>query len=803
MTRKKIRRFVVSGFRGIRYPVTLDFSNRFNSLIVFGPNAKGKSSLADAVEWFFTGSIAELGKEGCGRTDYRHRLLDDSEDALVRLEVSDNTLSSDFVLPASLRQQHSNGSPEFVAYLQASKSELLILRHKDLKTFVDETKSNKRKHVAKLIGMEGWERIRDDMMAVENRLAAALQQQIERRNDRQQEAAQLVGTDEFSEETCWAFAERQAKVLGITYEIRDLATLRKADEQAKAISMASDRTAELTKLKRGEGVIKGFLDKPPQTRSFIQFVEAYNAFCSSPEKVLCHLLRKLYDQGKSILGSGQWSEDACPLCGLHIPRDELLAHIKQHEDRSRKIQEEIERLNNARINAKGDLKRIADAIRGINDLEADDIREIESLKSLGGQVALTLADARAVSEQEVRALAAIEIEDLKLSDKLSELYLEAGKALDAVRARQTALTPTAAERSRIEAFQNLSNLATHISALKAIELETEPLEQQVSSMRAFTAAFQELRRRTMGEVLESISRDVSRHFLALHPNEGFDDIQLKFLPEVDGVEFHIYYKGEEITPPRRFLSESYLSGLGVCLFLATVRAFNRENGFVVLDDIINSFDSEHRTDMARLLVNEFGDFQLIVLTHDELWFDFFRRLTGSGWQHKRIRTWSYENGINIEQAPTSELRECQEAIESGNFDYAAPKVRSYMENRLKWLSHKLGVRVRFRLGSLNDERMTGELISEMKRHLGAKGFFENADARSFSELEASAFVVNFGSHDRSTATVGIVMGDVQFALNRLLELEELFRCPECSKLIWDMVTQDFEMRCQCGSMHLD
>lgn len=292
-------------------------------------------------------------------------------------------------------------------------------------------------------------------------------------------------------------------------------------------------------------------------------------------------------------------------------------------------------------------------------------------------------------------------------------------------------------------------------------------------------------------------------FLSLHPSEGFDDIRLKFLPEEDGVEFHVYYKDEEITPPRRFLSESYLNGLGVCLFLATVRAFNKENGFVVLDDVVNSFDAEHRADLAKLLVDEFEDQQLIVLTHDSVWFDLFRRLANRGWQYRRITRWSYEEGIEIETSQSNALADCHAALDKGSVENAARSVRTYIESRLKTLTKKVGGRLRFREGIANDERSAGELLSELKRHLKETGLFEFASEKSFEDLEASTYIANYGSHDRPPAPSGLSIGDVRFALDRMIDLEKVFTCPDCNKKIWNTVGRHFDMQCKCGEYSLN
>ena len=799
---KKIRRLEISGFRGIRRVVKFDFTKRNESVIVFGANAKGKSSIGDAFEWFYTGSIGELTKEGCTRDDYRHRLLDPKENTVVDFEFSDSILNSQQVLKPSRQQKQSNDSGEFKEYLRVSCDELLILRHKDLKQFVDETKGNKRKQISQLIGMEGWEKIRDEMVAVKNILEKELENTQKRIDERQSEVGDLVGTEKFSEAACWEYAEIQSKELGIKRKIKSTKDLKETDELAKAAATSTDRTAIIALLNHAEGIFRKIEEKPPMVNSLINFSNRYNDLCALPEKVLWLKLNELYIHGKSILQDDQWDEDTCPLCGIKLERKELLSHIQEHQDKNKEIQNEIDQLEQARANSKRELKTLSNILASINEIDLKEVVDLKEIKKAGTDLALALANGESFSQKPLKSKEVIVLEELELEEKLLKLVSEGKSAKNCVEKAKNDLTPTDAEISRIEAFQSISNLATHMTALDVMNAEIKPLLIQVESMKAFTQSFQSLRRNTMGAVLSEISEDVSRYFIQLHPTEGFDDIRLKFLPKEDGVEFHIYYKGEEISPPRKFLSESYLNGLGVCLFLATVRAFNKENGFVVLDDIINSFDAEHRADLARLLVNEFSDFQLLVLTHDEIWFDLFRRLTQKGWQHKRIKRWSYEEGVEIKGSPKDEFGDCEEAIVSGNVKHSARMVRGYIETVLKTLSYKLGVRMRFRPGSHNDERMPSELLSEMVRYLKEKDFFNLVDEQKFKELEASNFIVNYGSHDQEPTTVGLVMGDISFAFERIQELEDLFICPKCSKKVWNIVNKKFDMQCKCGHLSL-
>lgn len=68
------------------------------------------------------------------------------------------------------------------------------------------------------------------------------------------------------------------------------------------------------------------------------------------------------------------------------------------------------------------------------------------------------------------------------------------------------------------------------------------------------------------------------------------------------------------------MSESHINCLGLSFFLASVKAFNKESKFFVLDDVISSFDRSHRYRFAQLLANKFSDYQVILLTHEK---DFF------------------------------------------------------------------------------------------------------------------------------------------------------------------------------------
>jgi len=86
-----------------------------------------------------------------------------------------------------------------------------------------------------------------------------------------------------------------------------------------------------------------------------------------------------------------------------------------------------------------------------------------------------------------------------------------------------------------------------------------------------------------------------------------------------------------------------------CLYLATVRMFNNPGSLLVLDDVLTSIDREHRHRVTELLLEGFSDFQLVVTTHDEYWFNslkenVFARGEQDKWRFERIARWTLEKG---------------------------------------------------------------------------------------------------------------------------------------------------------------
>jgi hypothetical protein len=284
---------------------------------------------------------------------------------------------------------------------------------------------------------------------------------------------------------------------------------------------------------------------------------------------------------------------------------------------------------------------------------------------------------------------------------------------------------------------------------------------------------------------------------AMHPDENVDKVRLRIVGE-EGVEFEYFFHGKAAYPPMKYLSESHLNSLGVVLFLASAKLFNRDSRFLVLDDIVTSFDQGHRRRLLRLLREQFSDWQIILLTHEAFWFDMIKReLAPEGWLTHEV-VYDDENGIQIEPSPKT-IRALID-VKRRSYD-VSNDLRKLLEATLKEICHNLEVKTAFRFNDQNERRMSGELLSELRSTINRKCSSLKGH-RIFPDLEGSNLVVTIGSHDNPEKIAG---GDIDVALGDIDTLNGFFECNSCNRYVSAslVIAGQQIITCKCGQTRLD
>jgi hypothetical protein len=155
-------------------------------------------------------------------------------------------------------------------------------------------------------------------------------------------------------------------------------------------------------------------------------------------------------------------------------------------------------------------------------------------------------------------------------------------------------------------------------------------------------------------VYDDLRSDLAHMYDVLHPGEGHGAVAIEMDPRKRGSsDLRMGFYGREDEDPRAFASEGHLDSLGLCIFLSFSRRFNGEWPLLVLDDVVATVDAAHKVRVARLLLEEFGDRQLFITTHDSRWFRELQRLQEelgrTNVRNLAIESWSLESGPVIRE----------------------------------------------------------------------------------------------------------------------------------------------------------
>jgi hypothetical protein len=178
--------------------------------------------------------------------------------------------------------------------------------------------------------------------------------------------------------------------------------------------------------------------------------------------------------------------------------------------------------------------------------------------------------------------------------------------------------------------------------------------------------------------------------------------------ELEGASLvpEITFRGKHIVDHHHFLNEARLSALATCLFLAGVRLSDNDYTnpahprFLVLDDSLIGLELQNRLPILRILTGDaFKNYQILLLTHDRVWFDLARGhlREKDGWLHRELLA-DDETGHLIPRLRSSQgdLERAREHLANGDLKAAAVYARSAFEWKLRCVAEKHGIKVVFK-----------------------------------------------------------------------------------------------------------
>jgi len=781
-TKVKLKKLILKGFRGARKEIWLNFEDDNKSIVLFGNNGDGKSSFSDAIEWFFTDKIDYLQREGCGRDDYFNRYMPPEDDATVGINFNDNLLDSQKTLKRKGGSSFSNTTTNFKDYIRESSKDSFILRHHTMREFIDKTKKEKLERVEEIIGFGIVKEIRDTLLKALNALKddKQLVNLLGQLDERKRDLIAVIEKVEFQDPDILNYANQLAKQCDSALSIVDDSDFKSVVETLDRKITASDKGKELSQLDR----INENVSKLTATREFLRntttVLMQHNELAKREETVKASVMEKLYNAAIEAIENKLVKSGECPLCKRPVDTELLL---KSLTDEIEEIKNVLKERNQVIQNAKSSSSKVPSYQTNLNIL----LENGAKTKFLTTEMSKRLADMTAFLSQYEEILTKIQQSSRAISlppliDDFQNLEKDVQDTQQKIAQRKKDLSETGEEKKFYQNIYKLKKLCDDYIRYKEINRFIGIYNRQIDSLDKIYQDFESTERESIKKVLKNISSDVNDFFRSLHPDDNFDEVEL--IPtEERGIEFKLKYHGEEISPPMKILSEAHLNSLGICLFLASARHFNKANGFLVLDDVVTSFDTGHRRPLARLMSEKFSDTQFLLFTHDELWFDILKKDLPSGeWFFEELMKWTKDNGLDLKASPITLKERIKGSLDANDIQGATNKCRILIEEILKEKCENLGVRgLEFRRGSNNDQREANELTNALTSYLkGNETLRDKQSKKTFNHLRASQLITNMGSHHKTLATTSLSRGDIEMVLRDIDEFESLFVCTNCN-----------------------
>jgi len=802
----KLRKLIVKGFRGARKEIWLDFEDDSKSIVLFGNNGDGKSCISDAIEWFFTDSIDYLQREGCGRDDYFNMYMPPNDDATVEIKFNNNLLDSKKTLKRKGGHLFSNTSADFEDYMKDVSRDSFILRHQTMREFIDKRKGEKIERIEEIIGFSTVKEIRDTLLKAFNALRddkqlANLQGQLD---ERKRDLIKVTEKVEFQDAEILNCARQLTRQCDSTLSIVNESDFGSVVETLDKKIKANDRGKELSRLDS----IDQNISKVIGIREFLSEIACiltkHNELAKQEETIKASIIEKLYSTAIEAIKSNLLKPGECPVCKRPIDTEILLKSLTTE---IKEIKNVLKERGQVIQNAKSLVSKIPPCQTSMNVLLEDEVKT----KYLTDGATKRLTDIATLLAQYEGILIKIQespkdIPHPSFSVDLQNLEKDVKEIQQRVAQRRKELSETDQEKKFYQNVQNLKKLYDDYSRYKEINRIIGIYYKQIDTIEKICKDFESMEREGVQKVLNIISTDVNDYFTFLHSDDNFDEVEL--IPtEKRGIEFRLKYHGLEISPPMKILSEAHLNSLGICLFFASAKHFNKVNGFLVLDDVVTSFDTGHRRPLARLMSEKFPDTQFLLFTHDDLWFEMLKKDLPSGkWFFKELMKWTKDNGLDFKDSPITLKEKVRDSLNANDIQGAANKCRILIEGILKEKCENLGVRgLEFRKGPENDKREASELINALTSYLKGNETLRDAQSKkSFNHLRASQLITNIGTHHQNLVSTSLSRGDIETVLRDINEFESLFVCNICKKepnIKYSPRSSDLKL-CECGELKI-
>lgn len=796
----KINKITIENFRGIKSPVILDFIKGGNSTsaLIYGRNGTGKSSIVDSWEWLINSKIEFLTKEGVSERDYPHK-LSNGENVYISADFSHTSINSVKALYNKTKITSPINSGEYEEFKNYTIYPN-FLRYSDLQEFVFKTKGDKYKYIAKFFGLEKFTKNQSDIQASFTRISAQLSQYKLQLQENKKAITSVTGIQDIDEEKVILFINDIAKKYDIP-EISEYKDIYKVEISLSEIVKANPIATALNEWNSFLLRLNQFYPIPKVKQDCIDIESVFQDLKKDEENITKLILIDLYTTAKETLLSLD-DKSICPICDKLFDGD-----LEQHITLKHKALEDLNIKKQDYISKKDCLiKKFENLSRKVTIIQSEKSMKVKESFSLFyediDKLEIQIPKAITILKTQLKDLTLLDLsklEEVSKIDVLSDMEITYKKfVLDYIKSlsEDEKTTKLAAD------FSKLIQLKVAYTNYLKNEKKINYLSDICDKLGLLFSKLTEFIQSQIQGTFTQIQADVIECYNYLEgPNQYLKNPEIKLVVGKDkAVELEIDFVNEKVRPAYKFMSESQINSFGLSIFLAAVKHFNSNFKFMILDDVVNSFDAFKRPKVAQLLASKFNDFQILMLTHDQVFFDTMQSHFPQ-WNRYKFSSWDYTTGPRCNFS-NNYIEEIEKLINDDDAIGAGQKLGRYLEMVFGIINENLQTPMRYKLQNIYTlSEFYEPLVKRIKDKLKLPNK-QHIISVLFNEFDQGTIFRNYCSHWKDEASQ-FTASEIEAIFKKWLDIESELYCSNCKSYChYESVSSAEYVRCNCGNLNL-
>ena len=783
----------LAAFRAYLVPKTFDFSKKRN-LAIFAPNGKGKSSVIDGLEFMFS---EDCTLERLGRRAVHNQA---GPTALVHNRASETGINPRVTIgflkgsAVSNGTRSATGSNRTMPTSAAAVNDCFvvdpIIRGHTLRTFVENRTAQERyTDVATWLQLGPLVDVQRNLRALRTHVKAVAENtDVIQRINAEAERQTARAVTHWDDAAILAYVNTSViepldKTLALlTIDVKDpayQAIIRRVKLEERQVGLAGLRQlhqaataiwAQTENEETREVTISGAI--PSFETALASVKEAVKMEADERDKAAGAAFQALWKAAEPLFTEGAEVPLVCPLCDTQLDktaaggpaaiREHIATHLEKLADYAT-AKQVLDDANTAADLAYTQLKATIPALAGLLGDNTPELKETLT-KYRVALDAWTTGDAPASDD---------------LVDALRKFVKDLDSSIATIIVKQGDHTYANA-KSKIDRLIELNGEYAHALRTQA---ELEVLSSELTTQAGIISA--EIRKKVQALLnrLQTPMNDIYRRIQG--PNAV--SIRLELPAEDDTTQQRLslvidFADNLLSVQPSGYLSDSQIHSLALALRMAAIKQFNSAAPIIALDDIVTSYDADHRRTVAGLIAEMFNDCQVLLTTHDERFFNYLKdQLPWGVWQFTRIIAIDPASGPRFADHKVSDdmIEARWDAGES-----AANEMRQAEEEWLLDVCRGFGVNVRIRPLEKAYSYERSELAAALGSFLKNAGLnpqqIPGASNRFLVTLQRGE-VENFGSHFQDGLYGDGSIGDERARWEEFKAFRAQFVCPKCSR----------------------